>query len=65
MNNVQQMAIKMIEGNPALMANPNAKDWLEIIKSGDSAKGEELARNLCRNIGIEPDPRKIMEMLGF
>lgn len=54
MPNLQQFALNLISQNPALSNNPQAQAMIDVIKSGDSKKGEELARNLCSTYGVDP-----------
>lgn len=35
-----KFAMQMIQNNPQVMNNPMAKQYLEIIQNGDSAKGQ-------------------------
>lgn len=35
--------------------NPMASGMLDVIESGDSRKGEKMADNLCRSMGISRD----------
>ena len=45
-------ALKQLEQRPEISSNPLAREWVEVIKSGDVEKGEEIARNLCVNSGV-------------
>ena len=49
---VTDFALRQLEGRPEIANNPLAKEWLEVIKSGDAQRGEEIARNLCDNSGV-------------
>lgn len=49
---VTDFALRQLEGRPEIANNPLAKEWLEVIKSGDAQRGEEIARNLCSNSGV-------------
>lgn len=53
--NLQQMAMSMFQSNPQIANNPQAKSYLEAIKSGDNQRGEEIARNMCQAMGIKPE----------
>ena len=52
---MSDLAIRQLERRPEIANNPLAKEWLEVVKSGDSQKGEEIARNLCANSGVTVD----------
>ena len=45
------MALRQLERRPDVANNPIAREWLEVIRTGDSKRGEEIARNLCGNSG--------------
>lgn len=51
--NPGQFAINMINRNPQVANNPRAQELLQVIKSGDSAKGEQIANNLCNTMGVD------------
>lgn len=51
--NPGQFAINMLNQNPQIANNPRAQELLEVIKSGDSAKGEQIANNLCKTMGVD------------
>lgn len=52
--NPQQFIQKMM-GNSQIMQNPIMKNALKMAKSGDVKGVEELARNLCKEKGIDFD----------
>ena len=52
-NPMMDFALNLIQQNPALQNNPNAKEMIEVIRSGDTAKGEQIASNLCKTYGID------------
>lgn len=35
--------------------NPMAQGMLDIIESGDTAKGEQMADNICKSMGVSRD----------
>lgn len=51
----RQFALSLISQNPTVASNPQAQEYLKVIQNGDSAKGEEIARNLCNTYGINPE----------
>ena len=53
--NIQQFALNLIEKNPNVSNNPMGKQMVEVIRSGDSAKGEQLANNLLNTYGVSRD----------
>jgi hypothetical protein len=50
----QQFLQSMI-GNSQVMRNPMAKNAIGMAQSGDTKGIEQMARNLCREKGINPD----------
>lgn len=50
--NPAQMAMNLINQNPSVAANPQAQELMQIIKSGDSARGEQMANNILSSYGI-------------
>lgn len=46
------LALRQLERRPEVANNPLAREWLDVIKSGDAERGEEIARNLCVNNGV-------------
>lgn len=53
--NPMQMVQGFIQRNPNFANNPQAQQYLQVIMSGDSKKGEELARNICNSFGVTPE----------
>ena len=47
--------MQMIQNNPQVMNNPMAQQYLEIIQSGDSTKGQEVANNILKTYGLTKD----------
>lgn len=51
----RQMIQNAIQRNPNIANNPQAQQYLQVIISGDSQKGQELARNICGSFGVTPE----------
>ena len=49
------IALDLISKRPDIANNPRSKEMIEVIKSGDNKRGEELARNLCASYGDTPE----------
>lgn len=64
MPNFFDFAMKMIEKNPNIANNPRNQQMIEVLKSGDQAKGEELANNLCESYGVSKEDA-IKQAQGF
>ena len=54
MRNPQQFLQQMM-GNSIVMKNPIARNAIQIAQNGDSNGIEQMARNLCKEKGIEVD----------
>ena len=54
-NNFMGFALDMIQHNPALQNNPNAREMIDVIKNGDANRGQQIARNLCSTYGVKPE----------
>ena len=52
---IRDFALGMLSRSPQMQRNPNAQSMIQVIRSGDSKKGEEIARNLCETYGIKPE----------
>lgn len=52
--NPQQLLQQMM-GNNQIMGNPMMKNTLEMAQKGDMQGIEQMARNLCREKGLNPD----------
>lgn len=54
MKNPQQF-LQQIIGNNQMMQNPIIKNTVQMAQSGDAKGIEQLARNLCKEKGINAD----------
>lgn len=52
--NPKDFAMSLITRNPQIANNPNAQGMIQAIQNNDSAKGEQIAKNLCDSYGISP-----------
>lgn len=46
-----QAMVNMIRANPAITNNPQMQAYIDVLESGDSERGEELANNLLKTYG--------------
>lgn len=51
--NPQQVAMSLLQKNSA--SNPMLQNVLNMAQSGNTAGIEQIARNLCRSKGVNPD----------
>ena len=52
MFDLKNMAMNLLAKNPAIANNPQAQNYLGVIQNGDSARGQQIAENLCQTYGI-------------
>lgn len=52
--NPKDFAMNLIAQNPQIASNPNTQGMIQAIQNNDSAKGEQIAKNLCDSYGITP-----------
>lgn len=55
MNNIINFAMALLSQNPQIANNPTAKNMIDVIQSGDSKKGQEIAENLCNTYGMKKE----------
>lgn len=53
--NMRDMALNLLMQNPNIANNPNAQEFIQVIQNGDSAKGEQIAQNLCNTYGMSKE----------
>jgi len=42
----------LLSSSPQIQNNPNAKRMIDVIQSGDSIQGAQIADNLCKTYGV-------------
>ncbi len=50
-----QQIMQQIMGNSQVMSNPMMKNTIQMAQNGDTKGIEKMARNLCKEKGINPD----------
>ena len=62
-----QKFLQSMIGNSQVMQNPMAKNAIGMAQSGDTKGIEQMARNLCREKGINPDEmiKQIKSRMGM
>ena len=55
MPNMMQFVQAIIKNNPQIQTNPQAQQMLNVIMSGDSARGQQIAQKLCNSMGISAE----------
>lgn len=51
-NGMLQMLLLKLQQNPNFQNNPQAKEMLNVILTGDSKRGEELANQILQQNGV-------------
>jgi hypothetical protein len=67
MNNPMQMMMYQMMNNPKIVNNPLMQNVLQMAQKGDSKGIENIARNLCKEKGLNPDNeiQKIKQQFGM
>jgi len=50
-----QQAMQQLMGNSQIMSNPTAKNALNMAQKGDFKGIEQIARNMCKENGVNPE----------
>lgn len=61
---MRQWALSLIAKNPNIAGNPNAQAMIDVLKSGDNARGEQMANNLLQSMGMSREDA-ISQAKGF
>lgn len=52
MNPIEMMLQTLLQQRPDLQNNPTTMEMINIIRTGDSKRGEEIANNICQSYGM-------------
>lgn len=55
MPDVMGLITMLLSQRPELANNPQAKEYLEIIRKGDAKRGEEIANNICKTYNVSKE----------
>lgn len=58
------MILSQAVRNPSIANNPNARAMLEVVQSGDSMRGEQIANNLLKTYGMTKE-EALQQARGF
>lgn len=61
---IRDFALSMLSNNPNVKRNPQLQEFVNVIQSGDSVKGEQIATNLCNTYGV-PKEKAINDAKHF
>ena len=53
--NIMQFAMDMIQKNPNIATNKRNQDMINVLRSVDAAKGEEVANNLLKTYSADKE----------
>lgn len=61
-----QEFLNRISSNSQMMQNPMVKNTFDMMQKGDNRGLEQMARNLCREHGMDPDEvyKQVSSMFG-
>lgn len=52
MVNPRDFAMHMIRNNPSITNNPIAQNYINVLQSGDTQKGQQIAQNILNSYGM-------------
>ena len=55
MPDLKSFIAMLLNKNPQIANNPQAKEYLDIIMKGDAKRGEEIASNICKTYNISKE----------
>lgn len=64
-NDYLSFAINYLQKNGGIPNNPQAQQYIDLIKSGDNEKGRQVAENICKTYGITMEEAGRMAMQMF
>lgn len=67
MPNPNSLLDQLLQSNPSIASNPQAKVYLDAIRSGDTQRMKQLATNICSSYGVTPEQARndTMKFFGF
>ena len=55
MFDMRSFALNLLSQNPNVRTNPQMQEMLNVIQSGDSVRGQQIAENLCNTYGVSKE----------
>lgn len=55
MPSLEQIAMTLLQKNPQVANSPQGQQFMQILKSGDVQKGQQMADNICNSYGVTRD----------
>lgn len=53
--NLKQIAIEALKRRQDIANTPQGQQFLQILQSGDDAKGQQMAQNICQSYGMSEE----------
>ena len=62
-----ESVLRMLENDPRVSGNPQAREMVEIIRKGDRERGEQVANNILETYQVTKEQAlsRAREMLGL
>lgn len=51
-NQISNLLSRLINNNPQIQSNPQAKELIDTLQHNDSQKGEQIANNILKTYGL-------------
>lgn len=51
-NQISNLISRLINNNPKIQNNPQAKEFIDTLQHNDSQKGEQIANNILKTYGL-------------
>ena len=51
-NQISNLLSRLINNNPQVQNNPQAKEFINALQNNDSQKGEQIANNILKTYGL-------------
>ena len=60
----KEVALGILARNAAVANSPMGQEFIRILKSGDQAAGEQMAKNICASYGVSQE-QAVSQARGF
>lgn len=51
--NPTQILSQFLQNSPQVANNPQFRNYIEVLQSGDAQRGQQIAQNLCQSYGVD------------
>lgn len=52
---LKQVALMALQTRPDIANTPQGQQFMQILQSGDDAKGQQMAKNICQSYGMSEE----------